>query len=54
MTREELGQSYYEVLDEEVPVLQYLAGTDALKKAGIANPTEAQIVEWWTLKGKPK
>jgi hypothetical protein len=54
MTSEELGQSYYEVLDEEVPVLQYRAGTDALKKAGIANPTEAQIVEWWTLKGKPK
>lgn len=54
MTQEELGKSYYEVLDEEVPVLQYRAGTEALKKAGIASPTEAQIVEWWTLKGKPK
>lgn len=54
MTREELGKSYYEVLDEEVPVLQYRAGTEALKKAGIAAPTDAQIVEWWTLKGKPK
>ena len=54
MTREELKKSYYEVLDEEVPVLQYRAGSEALKKAGIAVPTEAQIVEWWTLKGKPK
>jgi hypothetical protein len=54
MTQEELGKSYYEVLDEEVPVVQYRAGTEALRKAGIANPTEAQIVEWWTLKGKPK
>lgn len=54
MTQEELGKSYYEVLDEEVPVLQYRAGTEALKKAGIAAPTDAQIVEWWTLKGKPK
>ena len=54
MTQEELGKSYYEVLDEEVPVLQYRAGIDALKKAGIAAPTETQIVEWWTLKGKPK
>jgi len=54
MTREELGKSYYEVLGEEVPVNQYRAGSEALKKAGIAAPTEAQIVEWWTLKGKPK
>jgi hypothetical protein len=54
MTQDELGKSYYEVLDEEVPVLQYRAGSEALKKAGIAVPTEAQIVEWWTLKGKPK
>ena len=54
MTQEELGKSYYEVLDEEVPVLQYRAGIEALKKAGIAAPTETQIVEWWTLKGKPK
>lgn len=54
MTQEELGKSYYEVLNEEVPVLQYRAGSEALKKAGIAVPTEAQIVEWWTLKGKPK
>jgi hypothetical protein len=54
MTKEELGKSYYEVLGEEVPVNQYRAGSDALKKAGIAAPTDAQIVEWWTLKGKPK
>jgi hypothetical protein len=54
MTTEEIGRSYYRVLDQEVPVSQYRAGVQALQKEGIAMPTDEQIVEWWTLKGKPK
>ena len=54
MTQEELGKSYYDIGGEEVPVMQYRMATEQLMRAGIASPTEAQILEYWTMKGKPK
>ncbi len=54
MTQEELGTAYYEVDGQEIPITQYRAATEALRRAGIAEPAEKQVLEYWTRKGKPK
>lgn len=54
MTQEELGKAYYEVEGQEIPITQYRAATEALRRAGIAEPAEKQVLEYWTRKGKPK
>jgi hypothetical protein len=54
MTQEELGKAYYDIGDQEVPFAQYRMAEQQLMRAGIASPTEAQILEYWTRKGKPK
>jgi hypothetical protein len=54
MTQEELGTSYYDIGGQEVPIAQYRMAEQQLVRAGIASPTEAQILEYWTRKGKPK
>ena len=54
MTQEELGKAYYEVDGQEIPITQYRAATEALRRAGIAEPAEKQVLEYWTRKGKPK
>jgi hypothetical protein len=54
MTQEEFGKAYYDIGDQEVPVAQYRMAEQQLIRAGIATPTESQILEYWTRKGKPK
>ena len=54
MTQEELGKAYYDIGGQEVPIAQYRMAEQQLVRAGIASPTEAQILEYWTRKGKPK
>jgi hypothetical protein len=54
MTQEELGKAYYDIGDQEIPIVQYRVAEKQLMRAGIATPTESQILEYWTRKGKPK
>ena len=54
MTQEEFGKAYYDIGDQEVPIAQYQMAEEQLMRAGIATPTESQILEYWTRKGKPK
>jgi hypothetical protein len=54
MTQEELGKAYYDIGNQEIPIVQYRAAEQQLMRAGIATPTESQILEYWTRKGKPK
>jgi hypothetical protein len=54
MTQEEIGKAYYDIGDQEVPIAQYRMAEQQLIRAGIATPTESQILEYWTRKGKPK
>jgi hypothetical protein len=54
MTQEELGKAYYDIGDQEIPIVQYRVAEQQLMRAGIATPTESQILEYWTRKGKPK
>jgi hypothetical protein len=54
MTQEELGKAYYDIDNQEIPIVQYRAAEQQLMRAGIATPTELQILEYWTRKGKPK
>lgn len=54
MTQEELGKAYYDVDGQEIPITQYRMATEALRRAGIAEPSESQVLQYWTRKGKPK
>ena len=54
MTQEELGRAYYDIGNQEIPIVQYRVAEQQLMRAGIATPTESQILEYWTRKGKPK
>jgi len=54
MTQEELGKAYYDVDGQEIPITQYRMATEALRRAGIAEPSESQVLQYWTRKGKQK
>jgi hypothetical protein len=54
MTQQEFGKAYFEVLGQEIPVKNYREAEEQLKRAGISEPSNAQIIDFWTQKGKPK
>jgi hypothetical protein len=54
MTQEELQRGYVMIQKEEIPVIQVRMARNALERAGIRNPTDVEVLEYWTRKGKPQ
>lgn len=54
MTQEELQRGYVMIQKEEIPVIQVRMAKNALERAGIRNPTDVEVLEYWTRKGKPQ
>ena len=54
MTTEEYGRSYVIIGDEEVPQLQYTIAEQQLRDAGIASPSQSQVINVWITKGRPR
>jgi hypothetical protein len=40
--------------DEEIPQLQYNIAEQQLRDAGIASPSQSQIINVWITKGRPR
>jgi hypothetical protein len=54
MTQEQIGMSYMVIGDEEIPQLQYNIAEQQLRDAGIASPSQSQIINVWITKGRPR
>jgi hypothetical protein len=54
MTQQQIGMSYMVIGDEEIPQLQYNIAEQQLRDAGIASPSQSQIINVWITKGRPR